>query len=765
MNHAPVIPHEDQPDWMRRAMRGTDWGIIIAFLLGLVAAWPFIVNADLPIGTGTERAVYQTWETAESLREGQLYPRWSAYSADGFGAPIPNFRPPISAYLPALIDVLMTDDPILSVRAIYILSFCIASIGMYSFIMKRLNASAGLIASTLYILSPYVALTVPHALGDLQTMIALALLPCTLWAIVRMEKHNVPFDFAIVTLLTTALFMTDPHYVIFEVLLSAPLIVGKPARTVFTLVIVGLISFMISAMYWLPAILEASYVSWVAQPAPFLLPSLQLSMMFAPISPLDPTLAFPEPQHTLGWAILMTNVLGLGALYFRRRFISLASAYFVFGILLTLGAVTIFGGDIWLLGPITFCFAVSGTSFFFWRDQFAPRYGRIIHGMILVLILLFSSQVFLLPRPTGSVEPPNPQQMLAFERLGYGYARSMPWSLAPVTSASVNNAEGNAALNDNLIRFGRDGRTQSLATLVTNRSHEQYYQIRPTSAQTVALGLYYFPGWQAWVNGRPVELTENPRTGLIDLSLPTLRGPAELHISLGVTPVQLISFLLSFIGLFSMILIVLGRQRFASNEPYIEDRLLSIEDTRISAVAIFLLLAFIFASDTPGGMSPLRATPYSSLVGATIMQNRSDIGLEAFALKLSSSEVRAGEPITATTYWKTSIRLPETYYRRVTLRDVISGSVQWQGTLEQLGEIPTRRWLRDRLFIDTLSVQIPASVASGRYTLSIVVQSCDERLPGTNTCDSENSLTFFDRVGNELGRQLTLAQIITVVDE
>ena len=70
MNHVPVIPKDDQPDWMRRAMRGTDWGVLLALLIGLVAAWPFVTNSTLPTGTGSERAVYQTWEIAESLQEG-----------------------------------------------------------------------------------------------------------------------------------------------------------------------------------------------------------------------------------------------------------------------------------------------------------------------------------------------------------------------------------------------------------------------------------------------------------------------------------------------------------------------------------------------------------------------------------------------------------------------------------------------------------------------------------------------------------------------
>lgn len=764
MNPVPVIPKDDQPDWMRRAMRGTDWGVLLALLIGLAAAWPFVTASTLPSGTGSERAVYQTWEIAESLREGQLYPRWSAYSAGGYGAPIPNFRPPVASYLPALIHVLLTDDPILAVRVVFVLSFCIASIGMYSFIMKRLNAGAGLIAATLYILSPYVGLTVPHAWGDLQTMVALALLPSALWAIVRLGKHNAPLDMALVTFLSALLLLTDPRYALIEIVLAVPLVLTFSAKSIFNLLIAWFISIIVGTIYWMPAVVEANLVDWLAQPATIQLPSIQLASLVAPISPLDPILANLQPQVTLGWAILMTNGLGLGAWYLRRRFVSLSFAYLLIGISLTATAL-IFGSDtIWLMGPITFCFAISGTSFIFWREQFAARYGRLINGMMLVFILLFSSQVFFVPSPSGVIEQPSPQAIMRFEQLGYGYATVMPWEPVPIPKSAIQHLRSTTTLNDDLIRFGSYRRTQSLATLIHNGTHEQTYQIRPTSAQTITLNLNYYPGWQAYVDRQLVKLDEDPDTGFMFLSLPTLRGPGELHISLSMTAIQRVSTAISFAGLVLLALFVRRRQQNKTTSPYVEDRLLVIEDARLLAASLLLALAIIALSDA-NESSPLRAQPASSLIGTTLLRNRSDIGLEAYTLKLSQITVTPDDTLNATIHWRTSVRLQDNFYRYLVLRDVFSGSIHWQSSLDMVSHIPSRRWLRDQLYVDDITITLPDDIEPGRYTLSVIVENCREYTGDDITCDRTSPLTFFDRVGNELGRQLTLAQVITVVPE
>src|SRR5262245_4284561 len=114
-----ILP-QDLPDWMRRARQGIDWGLLLVVGFSLTIAMPFFAQSDLPHTNASENYVYRAADYAAALREGRLYPRWSANVFGGYGAPIPEYYPPGAGYLAALIQVLFTDDPILAVRMVYI---------------------------------------------------------------------------------------------------------------------------------------------------------------------------------------------------------------------------------------------------------------------------------------------------------------------------------------------------------------------------------------------------------------------------------------------------------------------------------------------------------------------------------------------------------------------------------------------------------------------------------------------------------------------
>jgi hypothetical protein len=83
---------------MRRARRGLDWGILLVFVMALTVSCPFIFNADLPYTNANENYVFRTADYAKAIQQGWLYPRWSPNVLGGYGAPIPNFYPPLPAY-------------------------------------------------------------------------------------------------------------------------------------------------------------------------------------------------------------------------------------------------------------------------------------------------------------------------------------------------------------------------------------------------------------------------------------------------------------------------------------------------------------------------------------------------------------------------------------------------------------------------------------------------------------------------------------------
>jgi uncharacterized membrane protein len=153
------LKQKDLPLWMQKTMRGTDWGVLIVLAFSLLAAWAFLLQSGLPRTNATEHYVFRTSDYAQAFLEGRFYPRWSPNVLGGYGAPIPNYFPPLGAYLPALLDTFLTNDATLAVKLVYVAAFCLAGTAVYAFVTRRSSAATGVIAALLYIYSPYVGLT------------------------------------------------------------------------------------------------------------------------------------------------------------------------------------------------------------------------------------------------------------------------------------------------------------------------------------------------------------------------------------------------------------------------------------------------------------------------------------------------------------------------------------------------------------------------------------------------------------------------------
>ena len=86
-------------------LRQLDLGLLLALLLALVAAMPFLTRPGLPRGTDAELHVFRAAELGYSLRAGDIYPRWAPDFYYGHGYPIFNYYAPLTYYLANFFDV------------------------------------------------------------------------------------------------------------------------------------------------------------------------------------------------------------------------------------------------------------------------------------------------------------------------------------------------------------------------------------------------------------------------------------------------------------------------------------------------------------------------------------------------------------------------------------------------------------------------------------------------------------------------------------
>lgn len=727
----PQIPPrpDDLPIWMRRALRGRDYGLLITIGFALLIAWYFVIGPDLPSFNASENYVFLTSDYAESISEGRFYPRWSPHANNGYGAPIAHFFPPLTPYLSAMITVLITGDSIASVRITYALSFVFAAWGTYGLLIRHHGARVGIVAAILYITSPYFGLLAPHIIGDLQTLLALGILPLLFWATDRLHTLNYQQDFPLTVLLFAALLLTHPPLALSAFIFITVGLYWQNEQihehTTYTLrVIFALgLGLLLSAFYWLPALYDMNRVRWVLfenMPPAF---HLSWSDLWGRYRQIDPASLTPQALWGMGW--LRWWLIGLtiiGIVRYRRR-TAFEMLTLLSGLSALLVGVFVIPDQVWLLGLAQFFTAISIGGLFQLIERFSATGQRVTSVMLLLVIIGTSHAAWLPPDPTPAVDDPTPKAQLDYEQRGYGVAvvpNHTPYPLTTVPDIPINPSLIQYYEADNILRFDTSvlSRTLQISKLRQN-GHSARYQIFAASPQIIPFFIANFDGWQAHINNRwqPLTPTDN---GLLQLQLETPIND-NVTLRLGTTPIRSIAWLMSLIAL----LITAGITYRHPKDPdkFHDYRLLTREESRLFGVALILFAGVIFVAGSP--RSPLSPRPpqYVGLYDMTPVDALTSSGLDLIGFDIDRTRLRRGHATHITLYWEATRPLYQNMYTHIFLTHVESGQTFAQA-YQHPGGLPTSRWLVRRYVGDTHHIRLPHDAPSGDYTLSVRVRPC-----------------------------------------
>ena len=760
MSEHVEISIEDLPRWMQQARRGWDWGFLLVIAVCLVAAWPFILQPGLPRTNASENFLFMASDFSDALREGRLYPRWSPHALNGYGAPIPNYYPPLPAYSAAVITVLITNDTVMSVRIVYILAFCLAGTSLYLFVNRRMNAAAGFLSVILLVYSPYFGQVAPHVQGDLAGMVAMALLTTLLWLVDRLLTINRPQDTLLTALICGGLFVTEPRIALVGIGLAV-LLMGYhfwvQGRHIHWLpVIISLVAGVgMSAFYWLPALAEYQYVQW--RPRLYALPlRLTLETLISPLRPVDLAELAPTPQLTIGIVGIIFAVLSALVALIIRKNMALPVLFLIIGALLAAVGIVIFPTQTWLLGPIMVCMAIGGSGVMMLRVWLPLRWQRLFFVILLIVILATSSPVWLAPRWPESFGDTSPLQQILYEQESGGPA-VLP-SNAPIPATIPESLTPNRSLIsgyqlDSINRIAFQPSSMLEISVLHQWTHDYVFQIRSNGVTQLDILTAYFPGWQAFINDQPVSLGRNERTGLMSVEIPP--GNSQLHITLGSTPARQNAWVLSAFALITALFVTWRRFRRHIDEWDLPD-LLSLQEVRLAAVTLgcFFLIILLFA--VPLSSVTFYARPGYALDNAISLRSRTETGLEAIAYRLNQSIFRPGETLDLTLYWQALRFLPANYQTQVYLLDA-NREIRWHRTdFRTPGGYPTRRWLTYRYMSDKYQIALSDSIIPGDYQIAVEVYACD------TTCDPAQRLIFFNAQGGNTGQVLLLPTTITI---
>jgi hypothetical protein len=566
-------------------------------LLALPALWP-LAGPGLPRTNDALPHYFRAVELDTLVRAGVLFPRWAPDLVHGYGYPVFNYFPYMAHGLIVALHGLGLGF-LAAYKAACGLALLASAWWAYRLGREHFGHLAGLVAGTAYLYSPYL-LYDTYIRGSLPESLALALLPLMLLYLHRAALgQRRALAYAAVALAAAVLshqgvMLQALPFVVFyggvEVWTYGRgrfLASIRPHLTAYTLAL------LLSAFFTLPALFEARYVQIVRGTAnggmSYLDNFLSLAELFAlPPWRADPALLNPPVVRPLPIGALALAVLALLRLAYQRFARGAARpqpaqarAMLFFALAAVLGTSLILpvARPLWdtlpllrltlfpwrLLGPVSLFLSLLAGSLFSASDtpEGGPRsalsvfIGRpssvvlrpssfILHPSSFIL-LLFLGLPFAAPPREPAPSAPTLADVAAFEIPPDFIGTTTVGEYLPIWVRALPDT----APNRDQLRAGqpvqRHEAPGAAVEALASRPGLDRYRVEASQPVTFLYRTFYFPGWQATLDGQPIPITITDPDGLISVAIPA--GTHTLTLHFGTTPIRAVANTFSLLGL------------------------------------------------------------------------------------------------------------------------------------------------------------------------------------------------------------------------
>lgn len=489
----------------------------------------------------------------ESLRQGNLIPRWGGNLNYNYGHPVLMFLYPLTNYLGSLIHFLGFNI-IDSIKILFGLSYLLSGLFMFLWIDELWNRKAGFMAAVFYLFAPYrfVDLYVRAALGE---HLAFTFIPLTCWFLTKAVKETKVKYFGCAALSLTMLLLAHNAvslmFIPFILLYGVWLLAGKKGKKrllilFFLSLVLGL---MLSAFYWLPAFIEGKYTlrevvttrevfannylkwqelffskwgygysSYKAQPSGFLV-SLSWFQWLAFVLAFIFSFFKKNKEKTLGWLLILYLTAGLFlSINLSAPFLKFLPLIYRFQFPWRFLAVPVFISSV-LAAYLTFLFKA--------------KFKNLILIFITLLILLTTNNYWqtqagdknytdedLLQRYTSTTETgeSTPRWALRFQE-------NYPEKKVQLVSGGL----------DEVVMEKWD-------------FEEHRYQIKVREDSQIADNTLYFPGWKVWVDNKEVEITFHDLNWRGIITYPVFQGEHQIMVKFTKTKVRQLAESISLVN-------------------------------------------------------------------------------------------------------------------------------------------------------------------------------------------------------------------------
>ncbi|GIW08324.1 MAG: hypothetical protein KatS3mg060_3129 [Dehalococcoidia bacterium] len=664
--------------------------VLAVVVAALPAVWPLTRFRFLSSHDGTYHLL-RLVALDRLARQGELFPGWFPDFASGYGYPLLSYYPPLS-YYPALMLHLLGLGYVDAIKAALALPLVLSGIGAYllgrDLFRSRL---AGWLTAVAFIYAPY-HLIDTYVRAILSESWAFPFLPLILWSLRRAALGSrVHLGLAalwwaglILAHNVIALFFT-PLALAFGVLIA----LGTAHRSQ-ALGRVGAafaLALVVGSAYWLPALAENRFVSTGNFNTAAYRPEEHLN---APDELVATELLHEYAQSPFRFGLAQTALALLGLMawpWSKGRRLGLVSGLvlaLLFGALLT-GLLAWVWSTVPLIAYVQFptrllSLAALGTALLTAGIALVPSPFRWA-GLLGAPLLIAAGVATIDPPPLWPRDADLTVATLARFEHDSGIigtttaAEYLPvWARPGFVPPTEGFAPPTGTRDDPPIRV----------TVLAAGPLSLRLQTVADRAAPLRLHTFYFPGWTATIDGRPVEARPSTPLGLLTVDVPP--GSHTVEIAYGPTPLRLASLAASIAGLAGVALLVMGRRGLL-----------------VLGGALALLLV---ATRLTQAANTTAWTPFPAIADAPVA--------------LAGGRIRAiGSFVEAELYWLSGDEAP--FDRRFGLRivDTAGRTVAEKWSRPIFATSTTEAWHRNELVRDLRLLRLPDGQSGGRYSVEV----------------------------------------------
>ncbi len=671
--------------------------------------------------------LFRFFEFDRVIHQGVFYPRWGADLAYGYGYPLFNFYSPFAYYIVEVLHLIGLASAH-AILAAFALIITIGALGAYALGCELGDSRAvGFLTAVAYVFFPYFLIDL-YGRGALAETLGAAVLPWLMWSWRRvLTRHTIGALILAGIFIAVMMFshnliayMSAPLLAIFAIWQLAQMPADQRARAIMRVAGAVILGAALAAIFWLPVLSELALITG-SQPSKQIAAILHNSFL-APNQLIQFSAIYQYGDDPYPLALVP---LGLSALAFiltlaARKKQSIIIFFFV-AMIVEIFFLLDWSEGIWLHIPLL------STSQFAWRLQ-------ALIGLSVAITIGFLPRVLgdLLVEPTKvglasswrGFNRPLSSALIALALIVIALAQLEPkamdnprgeLTLAQMARFEVNTkAFGFVWLNEYLPRTVKALPTQLPSEPTTKpapkiqlekyHATQRAFSISAAEPFSLRLRQFYFPDWQATIDGNPALVYPSTPLGLFTVDVPA--GGHRVVLSAVDTLPRQVGAGISGLGVLALLMLV--ARAILRRDP----------DTRMilgmgaCLLVVFALPAFTALTARARDLQSLQAnvSPQLNLIGLAI----DDARLESDVWRVTSSN----QPLHLQVYWQVTQPLQD---KPIAWRIADESGRVWT-TREQLARYGTglpATWLPNEIVEDHYDLPLGAAMPAGIYSLQV----------------------------------------------